>query len=251
MTELAYLAGSDAAYERTFRARVTALPPGGVVLDRTFFYPEGGGQPADHGSLELADGRRRAVVDVLRSGSHVVHRLDRDRAAPALHVGDAVTGTIDWDRRYRHMRLHTLQHLLSARLFERTGRRTHHARFSGDSGTIDLDGPWPPTESLDALAHDVEERIREARSVRIAFVPRAQWDRAPSPRSGLVPLAPQVDPVRVIEIEGMDVCPCGGTHVRSTAELGGIQLHATVPLPGPASRLPFTRTGDAPPTPSA
>ncbi len=251
MTELAYLAGNDAAYERTFRARVTALPPGGVVLDRTFFYPEGGGQPADRGTLTPEDGRPRSVVDVLRSGPHVVHRLDRDRTAPPLRVGEEITGAIDWDRRYRHMRLHTLQHLLSARIFERIGRRTRQARFAGDAGTIDLDGPWPDSESLDELTRDLAERIRQARPVRIGFVPRAEWDRAPAPRSGRVPLAPQVDPVRVVEIDALDRCPCGGTHVRSTGELGGIVLYAPSPLPGPACRLPFSRTEGEPSTPAA
>ena len=252
MTELAYLAGSDAAYERSFRARVTALPPGAVVLDRTFFYPEGGGQPADRGVLLPAGGAPIPVTEVTKSGPHVVHRIARPRGpASPLQVGDEVAGEIDWDRRYRHMRLHSLQHLLSARLFERTGRRTRRAALAGDGGTIDLEGGWPPAETLDGLAGDVAAQIARAAPVLVRFVARAEWDASTAPRSGLVPLPAQVDPVRVIEIEGLDACPCGGTHVRSTAELGGVALHPPVPLPGGDVRLAFTRTEGATPTPRA
>lgn len=250
MTELAYLASGDAAYERTFRARVTALPPGGVVLDRTLLYPEGGGQPADHGTLVTPAGQRLDVVDVTRSGPAVVHRLARSRSGAVLRIGEEVTGEIDWERRYRHMRLHTLQHLLSARLFERTGRRTRRASLVGEGGTIDVEGRWPEAETVDALAADVGREIERARDVRVLFVPRREFDQSVAPRSGLVPLPPQVDPVRVIEIDGLDRCPCGGTHVRSTAELGGVRLHAPVPLPGGDCRLAFTRTEGARSTPT-
>ena len=123
MTELAYLPTLDAAYERTFTARVVALPPGAVVLDRTLFYPAGGGQPTDRGVLAGPDGVALPVADVVKSGAVVLHRLGRG-ARPSLRIGDEVRGTIDWDRRYGHMRLHTAQHLLSALVFRRTGRKT-------------------------------------------------------------------------------------------------------------------------------
>src|SRR5579862_7494903 len=108
MTELAYLADSAGAYERTFRAKVVGLPPGAVVLDRTYFYPVGGGQPADRGTLTLDDGTVVPIVDVSKSGPAVLHRVGK-RGAPAgrPRSGEEVVGAIDWDRRYRHMRLHS------------------------------------------------------------------------------------------------------------------------------------------------
>ncbi len=241
MTELAYLADMDSAYVRTFRARVTARPPGGVVLDRTYFYPVGGGQPADHGTIRVGPDRAVEVVDVTKSGPAAVHRIRaRGGADAALAVGAEVEGEIDWERRHRHMRLHTAQHFLSARIFARTGIRTRRALLGGGGATIDLERAVG-NELLEPLAVDIAEAVAHPRPVSIRHVPRAEWDATPSAgRSGLVPLPPQVDPVRVVEIEAWDACPCGGTHVRSTGEIGTIELRPLVPLPDGAVRVAFT-----------
>lgn len=225
MTELSYLPSMDAAYTRRFRARVVARPPGAVVLDRTFFYPAGGGQPSDLGTL-LVPGAGTAieVVDVVRQGSGVAHRIRGPASGlAALGVGTEVEGAIDWARRFRHMRLHTSQHYLSARIFERYGIRTRRASLRGIAANIDLERTLPEG-ALNELREDADRMAREAREVRIREVPRAVWDQHPTARSALVPLAPDVDPVRLIEIDGVDLCPCGGTHVRSTAEVGAVEL---------------------------
>lgn len=240
MTELAYLADTEAGYVRTFRARVTALPPGAVVLDRTFFYPTGGGQPNDRGTLGLPGEEPASVVDVSRSGASVLHRLQG--SSPALRrfsVGTEVEGVLDWGRRYRHMRLHTGQHLLSARIFARTRLRTRRAQLSGSGATLDLEGMLSP-EVVPLLAEDLEEAVRHPRAVTLRQVDRVDWDRNPfAERSGLVPLPAYVDPVRVVEIEAADVCPCGGTHLRSTGEIGRVTLRPPVPTEG-GDRVGFT-----------
>jgi misacylated tRNA(Ala) deacylase len=240
VTELAYLADMPSAYVRSFRARVVALPPGGVVLDRTYFYPAGGGQPTDRGTLQ-SGGVSVRVVDVTKSGPAVLHRI---RALPgqssSFALGEEVEGAVDWDRRHQHMRLHTGQHLLSARAFERTGLRTRKAVLQGVEATLDLEGELPPV-AMDALAQDMSEVIERARPVRIRHVPRPEWDALPAAgRSGLVPLPPQVQSVRVIEVEGEDSCPCGGTHVRSTAEIGEVRLTGPKAAPGGGCRIGFT-----------
>jgi len=240
VTELAYLADMPSAYVRSFRARVLALPPSGVVLDRTYFYPAGGGQPADRGSLHHGD-TTVPVVDVTKSGPAVLHRT---RALPGqlsfFPIGADVDGLVDWDRRHQHMRLHTGQHLLSARTFERTGLRTRKAVLHGAEATIDLEGELTPA-ALDLIGEDLVNLVRSARPVRIRHVPRAEWEALPAAgRSGLVPLPPQVDPVRVIEVDGEDSCPCGGTHVRSTAEIGEVRLTVPTIAPGGGSRVGFT-----------
>ncbi|MGA8303556.1 MAG: alanyl-tRNA editing protein [Thermoplasmata archaeon] len=241
MTELAYLPDLAAAYVRTFRARATALPPGAVVLDRTFFYPTGGGQPSDRGVLRTEGGGNLEVIDVVRSGPGVIHRIRADpEIARALRVGVELEGTLDWERRHRHMRLHTGQHLLSARVFARTGLRTRKANLAGSGATIDLEGPLAP-DALESVMRDVRDAVDRPRPVTIRLVPRAEWDAHPfAGRSGLVPLPTQVDPVRVVEIDAADVCPCGGTHVRSTGEIGEVRALPMVPLPGGASRVAFT-----------
>ena len=252
MTELAYLPDLPSAYVRTFRARVTALPPGAIVLDRTYFYPAGGGQPSDRGVLHTESGGTLEVVDVIKSGSAVMHRFRGDpETVRRPRVGAELEGTIDWDRRHRHMRLHTGQHLVSARIFARTGLRTRRANLAGVGATIDLEGPFAP-EALGPVMDDLREAVEHPRPVTIRAVPRAEWDAQPAAgRSGLVPLPSQVDPVRVVEIDDADVCPCGGTHVRSTGEIGAVRWLPIIPLPGGASRVAFTLVETGPATPPA
>jgi misacylated tRNA(Ala) deacylase len=250
-TELSYLSDSEAAYVRSFRAHIVALPPGAVVLDRTYFYPVGGGQPADRGVLTLPDGSELPIADVSKSGDSVLHRIGRRRGSASPAVGQEVGGTIDWERRYRHMRLHTVQHLLSARLFARTGRRTVRARLEGSSGTLDLEPPvLDGAREAAEVAADLRSQLDRHLPVRIRLLPRAEYDQDPGARSGLVQLPAHVDPVRVVEIEAADRCPCGGTHLRSTSEAGNFELLPFERLPEGGSRVRFTLGDASTPTPS-
>jgi misacylated tRNA(Ala) deacylase len=251
VTDLAYLANEDAAYTRQFKAHVVALPPGGVVLDRTYFYPAGGGQPADHGQL-ASPAQSIAVIDVTKSGNAAIHRVRRSgTGSPSLQIGAEVEGTLDWERRHRHMRLHTGQHLLSALIFERTGVRTREATMLGSGGSVDLERSLPSGIQLTDLAEETNRVLAEGRQVSIRHLRRDEWEKNPTPRSGLVTLPRHVDPVRIIEIEGVDACPCGGTHVRSTAEVGAVALDPPVPLALGAVRLPFRLLNDSGSTRSA
>jgi misacylated tRNA(Ala) deacylase len=252
VTELAYLLDLPSAYVREFRARITALPPGAVVLDRTYFYPTGGGQPSDRGTLRWGDRPPLEVMDVAKSGPAVVHRIRGAATEVArLAIGAEVEGVLDWERRHRHMRLHTAQHYASARIFARAGLRTRRASLSSTGATMDLEGPLPP-EELVPLAADLRDVVVHPQPVSIRMVARAEWEAHPAAgRSGLVPLPPQVDPVRVVEIDASDVCPCGGTHVRSTGEIGEVRWLPLVPLSSGASRVAFTLAESGPTTPSA
>ena len=249
MTELAFLSDPAAAYVRSFRAKVVALPPGAVVLDRTFFYPTGGGQPNDRGTLGVPGEESAEVVDVTKSGASVVHRIrGPTNVLRRFSVGVEVEGTLDWERRYRHMRLHTGQHLLSARIFARTRLRTRRAQMAGTSANLDLEGTLPP-EVLPLLAADLADALAHPHPVTLRHIPRAEWDANPfAERSGLVPLPTQVDPVRVVEIEASDVCPCGGTHLRSTAEIGKVTIRPPVPAEG-GDRVGFSLVDASRPTP--
>ncbi|MCI4359097.1 MAG: alanyl-tRNA editing protein [Thermoplasmata archaeon] len=244
MTEAAYLYPIGAAYERSFRATVVARPPGATVLDRTYFYPVGGGQPSDQGWIVSDSGSRFPVTEVRKSGEAILHQIGRPRPSDArpLSVGDLVTGEVDWERRYRHMRLHTAQHFVSALLFRSTGRKTRSATMKGDRAVIDLDGPWPVEVAWRTFEEATLEALRSPHPVRIEQVPRAEWDQNPSERSGAVPLPPHVDPVRVLDIEGIDRCPCGGTHLRSTEEIGLLELDPPV-AQGAGTRVGFRLRG--------
>ena len=250
MTDLAYLKTMDAAYERAFQARVVSLPPGGVVLDRTLFYPTGGGQPHDEGRLAGEDGADYRVVDVTKSGNSVVHRLARSSAsAPTTpRIGETLAGEVDWTRRYRFMRMHSAQHLVSALVFQRAQLRTHRAELRSEGATIDLERAWPAALAWNDFRSQVDQEVREGRDLSVRWVPRADWDRAPTGRSALVPLPAAVDPVRIIEIVGVDECPCGGTHVRSTREVGAVRFDGPPAPRGVGCRLRFTIDELAPTT---
>lgn len=250
MTELLYLTDPDAAYVRSFSARVVALPPGAVVLDRTYFYAVGGGQPADRGRLLGPSGQVVPIADVGRSGGVVLHRVGRSRdgTGKALQPGDAVTGEIDWDRRFEHMRLHTGQHLASALLFRATGLRTREAVLGKGGATLELEAPYPSDADFPAWVRTFETAVAEDRPVRVRFLPRAEYERAPPGRSGLIPLPAGIDPVRLIEIEGVDGNPCGGTHLRSTGGIGPVSFEA--PRPTAPGRVAFRLRPSGPATTS-
>lgn len=243
VTELSYLENGDAAYIREFEARIQALPPGAVVLDRTYFYPTGGGQPADRGTLTRSAGNAWPVTDVSRSGPAVLHRITRSgRDVGALQIGDSVHGSIDWERRYRFMRAHTGQHLLSAQLWERYGRRTIRARLTESGGELVLEGASVLPE-LDGFVGDVNTLLRSDRPVQVRMIPRAEYDQSPAGRSSLVPLPAGLATVRVIEIESADRCPCGGTHVRRLGEVGSLAVTGTVAESGGTLRVGFRLEG--------
>lgn len=210
----------DDAYQQTCDAVVTQVDDDGIRLDRTVFYPTGGGQPGDSGTLTLADGRSIAIETARKGADHedVVHVPAADQPAPS--VGDAVTATIDWDRRYRHMRMHTCLHLLSAIIKAPvTGGQVSESRSR-------LDFDWPDanltkeeiTEGLNRLVsenHTVEPRW--ITDDELAAQPELVRTMSVKPPTG-------AGHVRLLDIDGVDLQPCGGTHVRNTGEIGGVEV---------------------------
>jgi misacylated tRNA(Ala) deacylase len=229
-TELLFWESIERAYVRTFTATVRSLPPGEVILDRTLFYPVGGGQPSDHGYLRDGEGREARVVHVEKRGGLVVHRLDR-RSPVRFSQGAVVTGEIDWERRYRHMRAHTAQHLVSALVFRHHGLRTEKARIQSDGAILTVSGSLPGDAWQDLARRANNEYLTRDVPVSVEFLRRqeleslggrADPDRVPS----------QIGRVRMIVIESLDRCPCGGTHVRNTQEVGPVELQRLEPSPG-------------------
>jgi misacylated tRNA(Ala) deacylase len=238
-----YLRSMDAAYLRAFEAEVLTLPPEGVVLSKTLFYAVGGGQEADHGSLTSEGGDSVKVVDVRRMSGVTVHRLTRGGAA-TFRTGIHVHGEIDWDRRYTNMRLHTAQHLLSALVFKKYGLKTRRAAMAGRGGHLDLDGPIPGSASIAELQGEANERyFNRSVPVNIRFVSKEEFATMPGRSSGKS-LPPSVTDVRLIIIEGIDTCPCGGTHVRNTQEVKGVTIKPPVPYQDGAHRLAFDLISD-------
>ncbi len=202
----------DDSFEREFEATVVsceqtvheAAPAWEVLLDSTAFYPTSGGQPHDVGKLGEAN-----VVDVRDEEDEIVHIVDRE-----LEPG-AVKGCIDWGRRLDHMQQHTGQHLLSGMFQERFGRPTVSFHLGAEVCTIDLRGPEPSEEILEGAERAANQVIFEDRTISVRYGTAEDLAelgaRKEVQRGGIL---------RAIEIEGADLQPCGGTHLKRTAQIG-------------------------------
>lgn len=223
-TELLYLNDS---YVREFTATVLAVTPDqGVILDRTAFYPGGGGQPHDTGELVSTDGRSWRVVSLRRgtTADEIVHLLDREPPP----VGTAVRGVLDWDRRYRLMRFHTALHVLSAVVFREFGALVTGANLDVDKARMDFELEDLAAERVARIDQLANEAIARGLPVRWWTIPRAEAERIPDLiRTKVNVLPPSIQSIRVVEISGLDLQADGGTHVRNTREIGGIRVVGT------------------------
>ena len=210
------------SYLKSVEARVVAVTEqGGIVLDRTVFYATSGGQPGDGGELTSENGARVAIETAIYTDtakSEIVHVPAAN--AQGLKVGDRVTAAIDWDKRYARMRMHTALHLLSAVLpYAVTGGSV------GDSESrLDFDIPEAGLDK-DAIAAKVAEMIATNAPVTSRWITDAELEANPSLVKTMSVKPPMgTGRVRLIEIAGLDLQPCGGTHVRATGEIGEVRV---------------------------
>jgi misacylated tRNA(Ala) deacylase len=215
MTELLF---REDGYLRSCNARVTQVDERGIRLDRTVFYPTGGGQPGDTGLLRLSSGQSIAIIDTLKGASldEVIHVPATCSAPPEPET--ALVVEIDWERRHRLMRMHTCLHLLCSVV---PGAVTG-GQVSDGRGRLDFDVPGSSldkeeiTTRLNALVaegHPVEPRW--ITDEELAAQPELVRTMSVKPPSG-------AGRVRLMEVAGVDLQPCGGTHVRNTAEIGPV-----------------------------
>lgn len=204
------------AYLRACEARVVSAGPEGIVLDRTVFYPTGGGQPGDSGTLLLDDGSSLAIHEARKGETPeaVLHLPAGDGPLPA--PGARVTAEIDWQRRYRHMRTHTCLHLLCRAV---DGVVTGGA-VGALKGRLDFDIPDASLEK-EAIAATLNDWVGQDLAVAAEWIEEEELDRRPELVRTLSVSPPRGQGrVRLVEIAGVDLQACGGTHVRSTGEIG-------------------------------
>src|SRR5215472_5247710 len=217
MTELLF---RDDAYLRGCTARVTAADSRGIRLDRTVFYPNGGGQPGDSGRLQLPDGATIAIVDTIKGdgADEVIHVPAADATLPP--VGAEVAAEIDWQRRHRLMRMHTCLHLLCAVV---PGAVTGGSVGDG-RGRLDFDVPGASLDK-EAITADLNRIIAEGHAVTPRWIDEAELEARPElVRTMSVKPPTGAGKVRLLEIDGIDLQPCGGTHVKNTAEIGPVEI---------------------------
>jgi misacylated tRNA(Ala) deacylase len=208
------------SYLREFEATVTEVVGDGVVLDRSAFYPGGGGQPNDVGLLSSGDVDWQ-VTRIGRKDGRVVHRLDHDPPP----VGARLRGIIDWERRYALMRTHTAMHVLCGVIW-----RDYEASVTGGKmellrGRMDFEFERMQRELVSEIEAKINAEVVAARPVSVRILPREEAFQIPDLiRTKINLLPPQITQVRVVEIEGLDVQADGGTHVDNTSEVGPLRI---------------------------
>lgn len=206
----------DDSYLRQCEAGVAGVNAlGGIVLDRTVFFPTGGGQPGDKGLIQLENGANIEIATTLydKETGDIVHVPSEP---PQVEPGQAVTCTLDWERRHAHMRVHTCLHLLCALLpYPVTG-----GSIGEGEGRLDFDIPDAGLDR-EALTRELNALIARDAATAVRWIAEEELDSRPELVRTMAASPPRGGgQVRLIEIEGVDLQPCGGTHVAATGEIG-------------------------------
>lgn len=221
MTELLYQTDS---YMQSFDATVTAVDEvnRAVLLDRTAFYPGGGGQPFDTGLLAVDD-LQIPVTRLRKAPEGVWHNLSGEEVLPP--VGLAVRGIIDWPRRYALTRTHTALHILCGVVFRDYGAHVTGGDMEPLDGRMDFEFELLTRDLVSIIEEAVNHEVQAAREIRVDILPREEAFQIPDLiRTKINLLPPGIEFVRTVEIVGLDLQADGGTHVRSTAEVGRIRI---------------------------
>jgi misacylated tRNA(Ala) deacylase len=218
MTEALY---HTDAYLKEFDATVIAVDGNKVALDRTAFYPGGGGQPNDVGTLIVDGDQTWNVIKVSKQGADIWHELDRE----APPIGTAVHGTLDWERRYQLMRTHTAMHILCGVIFRDYGASVTGGNMEPLKGRMDFEFETMRQEFVKQIEEKINVEVANARPTRVKILPRDEAFQIPDLiRTRISLLPPGIPEVRTVEIEGLDLQADGGTHVANTSEVGHIRV---------------------------
>ena len=206
------------SYLKEFKSKVKSVKDGKfVVLEETAFYPNAGGQPFDTGVIKKGDEEFK-VVFVGKFGGEISHEVDHE----GLSEGDEVSGTIDWERRHRLMRMHTAAHVLSAILYKEAGALITGGQLDLEKSRTDFNLENFDREKMIEYVAKANEIVKQDLPIHVKFMPRAEAEKDPSLQKLAKGLPPGVETIRIVEIEGFDQQADGGTHVKSTKEIGEI-----------------------------
>ena len=221
MSDLLYQTDS---YIQEFTSRVIKFDPenNAILLDRTAFYPGGGGQPADSGTLRVND-VLLPVTRARKTGPDILHIIAGDFDSP--EVGQEVLGQLDWERRYQLMRTHTAMHILCGVIFRDYGASVTGGSMEPMAGRMDFEFETMRKELVQDIESAINKEIENARPLRVDILPREEAFQIPDLIRTKINLLPEgIQEVRVVEIEGLDLQADGGTHVHNTSEVGQIEI---------------------------
>ncbi len=217
-TELVYLKD---CYAKELEAKVTAAEGNGVELDKTIFYPEGGGQESDSGTIEWNSSKSR-VKFVRKSPGRVLHELEG--GVPA--AGTEVKLKLDWEKRYREMRMHSAQHLLSSIVLDKWNASTVGNQIHAEQSRMDFAPIKFSQKMLEEAKKEFDKIVDGGREIKIEFTSRENALKSVDEKRRVLfdRLPEAIKEIRLVEIVGADRCPCGGTHVKNTKEIGHIEF---------------------------
>ena len=221
MTELLYQTDS---YTKEFTARIINidLENNAIILDRTAFYPGGGGQPADSGTIKVNDVLMQ-VKRARKAGPNILHIIDGDFDAP--EIGQEVVAQLDWKHRYQLMRTHTAMHILCGVIFRDYGASVTGGSMEPLAGRMDFEFETMRKELVQDIEIAINIEVENARSLRVDILPRDEAFQIPDLIRTKINLLPDgISEVRVVEIEGLDLQADGGTHVHNTSEVGQLEI---------------------------
>lgn len=209
----------DDSYIKEFDAKVIESKDNYVILDKTGFYPESGGQPSDTGFLNGVKVLQVTKKDEIR---HILEKND-------FKENDVVHGVIDWDKRYKYCRMHSAQHLLSAIIFDKYNAVSVGNQLGYDKSRIDLFPFKPDKETLDFLTKEFDRLIDKSLDIIIRNMKREEMIKTISERKSVIfnKIPQNIEELRVVEIKDFDRIPCAGTHVKNTREIGYINILST------------------------
>lgn len=219
MTDILYMKNIDGNYIKEFDAIVIKNKDNYVCLDETAFYPLGGGQPSDTGILKWDD-KQSKVKEVLKKGETIEHILEGE----IPQVGKKVHAVIDWDKRFSHMKMHTAQHILSGIVFDDFGARTVGNQIYAEYSRVDFSPAHFTDEDLIKIKNRFNEIVKQNIPVIIYEEKRESLEKKVNQQRANLDLLPKfIKKLRIVEIQGFDICPCAGTHVKNTSEIPQIE----------------------------
>jgi misacylated tRNA(Ala) deacylase len=213
MTEKLFL---EDQYKNEFEAAITNVENNRVVLNKTCFYPEGGGQPGDRGEI---NGVR--VIDTKKEGNNIFHIVEVN---PGFKVDDKIMGRIDWNRRYKLMRMHTAAHLLSSIINKRTGAMISGNQLEEDKSRIDFNLEVFDKEKVNGFVEEANQILKKNIEVNSYYMNREEAEKTPDIFRLMKAFPEDIKSIRIVEIAGVDKQADGGTHVKNLNEVGKIEI---------------------------
>ena len=221
-TELVY---SSESYLQELEAEIIEITSEGVAFNKTIFYPQGGGQPSDRGTISSIDNELQCtVMGIQKLGNKLIHTISEVQASK-FAVGDKVILRIDWDYRYKLMKHHTSLHVLSAVVYRKFDAKVTGGTIYEDKARLDFDLPELNRETAIELVKETNEELQKAHKISVEFVSREEADNRPELIRTKINLLPaSVTEIRLVKIGDIDLQADGGLHVKSTDEIGKVEL---------------------------